>query len=149
MSDKIDRILAAIDTGMQHSDEPSYSFDDFDHHGPRRCTRTACRAELDDDPGDLCPPCRAYLLGDTDTDPATGAPDLAPFEITPARGSITAFTLTVAEILRPIADLVLIFPDDVRDLILGRREITDDEVDRLEQALLDHQADPTNERNTP
>lgn len=65
MSRKIDDILAVIDAGLQSSNEHGYGDDDF----PDWCARCQRHAPADD--GDLCAGCRAFLLEDTDVDPAT------------------------------------------------------------------------------
>lgn len=66
-----DRILDVIDAGLQSSPEPGYGTD----HTPGMCARCQ-HTELTD--GDLCSPCRAFLLGDTDKDQRRGmTPDEA------------------------------------------------------------------------
>lgn len=74
MSRNLDRALEVLDVGAQGSDEPSYGYDN-----PDACAR--CQGEPPVD-GDLCPGCRAFLLGDSDDDPTdrpaftyTGRPD--------------------------------------------------------------------------
>lgn len=147
---KVDEILHTIDAGLQSTAEASYGETPYDGARPADSDRLCIRC---DDPvgpdGEICPGCRTFLLGDTDTDPAQHPQQWAPAD----RIVLAAFAETVgesaesfaervaelgrqlADILAPIVDIVLAFPDDVLDLISGRRPITDDEVARLEAAL--------------
>jgi len=61
MTTSTDRILDLIDGGLQSSTEHGYG----EHVPAGHCAR--CRRPVAD--GDLCPLCRAFLLGDTDVDP--------------------------------------------------------------------------------
>lgn len=70
MSRNLDRALEVLDVGAQGSDEPSYGYDN-----PDACAR--CQGEPPVD-GDLCPGCRAFLLGDSDDDPVSGRPAYRP-----------------------------------------------------------------------
>lgn len=66
MSDRADRILDLIDTGLQHSHEPAMPL------APAgRCTR--CQHHPADVDSDFCDGCRAFLLGDSDQDPTQRA----------------------------------------------------------------------------
>jgi hypothetical protein len=58
-----DRILGVIDAGLQSTTEDSYGTD----HLPDRCAR--CQRH-EPGVGDLCTGCRAFLLEDSDDDPA-------------------------------------------------------------------------------
>lgn len=60
----LDRALAALDAGLQSSPERGSGTDTF----PDRCAR--CQTAEPGDGGDLCAGCRAFLLGDADTDPS-------------------------------------------------------------------------------
>jgi hypothetical protein len=64
---RIDRVLAAIDAGLQSSPE-SDQYSDVAPSVGSGCVR--CPADETTDGGDLCDGCRAFLLGDTETDPA-------------------------------------------------------------------------------
>lgn len=68
MADTVDRILDALDVGLQASRETGYGTD----RGGDRCAR--CQQTEPDGDGDLCAPCRAFLLGDTDDDPKVRSP---------------------------------------------------------------------------
>lgn len=57
MSDRLDRVLRAIDSGLQSSGETGHT---FDAGGCARCQRVMPVT----DGGDLCPGCKAFLLGD-------------------------------------------------------------------------------------
>jgi hypothetical protein len=70
VSRNLERALEALDVGAQGSDEPSYGYDN-----PHACAR--CQEEPPVD-GDLCPGCRAFLLGDSDDDPVSGRPAYRP-----------------------------------------------------------------------
>lgn len=66
----VDRILAAIDAGLQSSPEASFGEHTFNRSdaGPVRCVR--CNDPLRDDAsGEFCSACRSFLLGDSDVDP--------------------------------------------------------------------------------
>lgn len=64
MSASLDRVLRAIDSGLQRTTEASYGTDTH----PEMCARCQ-RVEPGD--GDICAGCRAFLLGD-EPEPATG-----------------------------------------------------------------------------
>jgi hypothetical protein len=64
----LDRILDIIDAGLQSSPEADMYSDVAPSVGSG-CVR--CPATEVAEGGDLCDGCRAFLLGDTDTDPAT------------------------------------------------------------------------------
>ena len=64
MSASIDRILDVLDVGLQTSDEHGYG---TDLNGDA-CAR--CQRHEPAEGGDLCTGCRAFLLGDTNEDPA-------------------------------------------------------------------------------
>lgn len=148
--DKIDEILSVIDTGLQSTGEASYGETPYDGApiGDPTCVR--CARDLDPDAGELCPSCRAFLLGDTDHDPAGTGPHeldtialhLALQRVDPMGSDLAAFAHAVEELgraladaLRPIADVVLALPEQTRALIFGEREPTDEEIDRLVAAL--------------
>lgn len=148
--DKIDEILSVIDTGLQSTGEASYGETPYDgaQTGDPTCVR--CSRDLEPDTGELCSACRAYLLGDTDDDPAGTGPHeldtyalhLALQRVAPMGSDLATFAAAVEELgraladaLRPIADVVLALPEQTRALILGEREPTDDEIDRLVEAL--------------
>lgn len=57
MSDRLDRVLSAIDSGLQSSEETGYTHDRLD-----RCAR--CQRIEAVEGGDICAGCRAHLLGD-------------------------------------------------------------------------------------
>lgn len=57
VSDRLDRVLAAIDAGLQSSPETGHAVDLRD-----RCAR--CQRHEPAGGGDLCAGCRAFLLGD-------------------------------------------------------------------------------------
>lgn len=59
-----DRILDVIEAGLQRSTETGYGTD----ARPGSCAR--CQAHEPVEGGDLCDGCRAFLLDDSDTDPA-------------------------------------------------------------------------------
>ena len=63
MSGTVDRILDVLDVGLQTSTETGYGTD----HDAERCAR--CQRHDPAEGGDLCPGCRAFLLGDSDDDP--------------------------------------------------------------------------------
>jgi len=67
VAESVDRILAVIDAGLQSTSELMVDEGD-DRSACVRCQR-ADRAEG----SDWCGPCRAFLLGDTDDDPAVHA----------------------------------------------------------------------------
>ncbi|MGH1490557.1 MAG: hypothetical protein ACRBK7_14400 [Acidimicrobiales bacterium] len=60
---RVDDILDTIDAGLQHSPEASYG---NDHEG--QCVRDDCWQPAGEG-SDFCDPCRAFMLGDSDTDP--------------------------------------------------------------------------------
>ncbi len=64
----VDRILDIIDTGLQ-TPAPDPSFGEVSPPNVEGCAR--CGAPPADEGGDFCAGCRAFLLGDSDTDPAT------------------------------------------------------------------------------
>lgn len=64
MSARVDRILDVLDVGLQGSPEHGYPEATDD---PTRCARCLSTPPAD---GDLCGPCRSFLLGDTDHDPS-------------------------------------------------------------------------------
>lgn len=66
MSSTLDRIVDLIDVGLQ-TPMPDPSFGEVSPRVEAGCVR--CQRDVDDD-ADLCPDCRAFLLGDTDADPA-------------------------------------------------------------------------------
>lgn len=68
MSKNLENALAALDVGPQQSAEHGYGTD----HAPERCARCQLAPPVDD--GDICAPCRAFLLGDTDDDPKRRQP---------------------------------------------------------------------------
>lgn len=72
MSRSTDRILAAIDAGLQSSLDDAYGENDIRAYNyvpvPATATCVRCDTVLED--GDLCEPCRAFMLGETDVDPA-------------------------------------------------------------------------------
>lgn len=57
MSDRLDRVLRVIDSGLQSSGETGHT---FDAGGCARCQQVMPAT----DDGDLCPRCKAFLLGD-------------------------------------------------------------------------------------
>lgn len=60
---RVDAILDLLDVGIQTSAERGYP----EHHLiDGRCARCCMNAAQD---GDMCSDCRAFLLGDSDTDP--------------------------------------------------------------------------------
>lgn len=63
MSDRLDRVLGVLDVGLQGSDERGYGTD----RDPAKCSR-CLRNDIAN--GDLCGECRAFLLGDSEDDPA-------------------------------------------------------------------------------
>lgn len=63
MSDRVDDILDLIDAGLQSTTEAAYGTD----FRPGQCAR--CQRNEPAEGGDLCPGCRAFLLGDSDDDP--------------------------------------------------------------------------------
>lgn len=65
MSDRLERVLELLDTGTQSSPEPGYGTD----WRPQLCARCQRHDPMPD--GDLCEGCRAFLLDDTDEDPAS------------------------------------------------------------------------------
>lgn len=71
MSERIDDILDLIDGGLQTSPEHGYGRDHTD-----LCAR--CQHHDPAEGGDLCEGCRAFLLGDTDDDPAEVEPSPRP-----------------------------------------------------------------------
>lgn len=67
-ADTVDRILEILDAGLQR---PVGRGPGHTNIRPGECAR--CRTHRTGRPdADLCSGCRAYLLGDTDRDPATG-----------------------------------------------------------------------------
>lgn len=64
-SSKVDRILETIDAGLQ-TPVPDPTFGEVSPVNNGRCARCQQHEAAD---GDLCPGCRAYLLGDSDDDP--------------------------------------------------------------------------------
>lgn len=60
----IDKVLAALDAGLQSSDEHGYPERIDDSSLCARCVQSEPAAD-----GDLCAPCRAFLLGDSNVDP--------------------------------------------------------------------------------
>lgn len=144
--DKIDEILSVIDTGLQSTGEASYGETPYDgaQTGAPTCIR--CSRDLDPDAGEICSACRAYLLGDTETDPAGTGPhelDAVALQMALANAGTVGSSLeefaarveelarTLADALRPITEIVLALPEQTRALVLGEREPTDDEIDRL------------------
>jgi hypothetical protein len=66
MSSNVDRILKAIDAGLQTPmPDPTFGEQAPINHG--RCARCETNPPAKD--GDLCSGCRAFLLGDADVDP--------------------------------------------------------------------------------
>jgi hypothetical protein len=64
-----DRILGILDAGLQTPvPDPTYGEVSDKVHG--RCAR--CESHDPAEGGDLCEGCRAFLLGDSETDPAVG-----------------------------------------------------------------------------
>lgn len=63
MSAELERVLEVLDVGLQKSGETGFSTDFTDW-----CARCQLEDPLPD--ADLCAGCRAFLLGDTDDDPA-------------------------------------------------------------------------------
>lgn len=63
VSKNLDNVLAALDVGLQSSPERGISTD----HAPGQCAR--CQNAFPVKDGDLCAGCRAFLLGDSSTDP--------------------------------------------------------------------------------
>jgi hypothetical protein len=77
VSDEVDRILDILDVGLQTSAEHGYGTDD--RNGLcARCQRNDPMPE-----GDLCAGCRAFLLGDSDDDPAQRRANRSAFPIWP------------------------------------------------------------------
>lgn len=71
MSDRLDRALAALDVGLQSSDETGYDdegypFDEISYR-PDLCARCEVYPHAVD--RDLCAGCRLFLLGDSELDP--------------------------------------------------------------------------------
>ena len=67
-SERVDRILDVLDAGLQSSPEASYG----EHgYGDRSCVR--CQSTDLEPPGEFCGPCRSFLLGDSEVDPARPA----------------------------------------------------------------------------
>jgi len=64
VSERADRILEVLDSGLQASTETGFGTD----RAPDACARCQLHAPVKG--GDLCEGCRAFLLGDVDDDPA-------------------------------------------------------------------------------
>jgi thiol-disulfide isomerase/thioredoxin len=75
MSERLDRALSALDVGLQESPE-SHVYGDVAPVVTDVCVRCERRDRFGD--SDWCEPCRAYLLGDTDTDPMLSWDDVLP-----------------------------------------------------------------------
>lgn len=91
MSRRLDRALEAIDGGLQRSDEHSYGSD-----RPDRCWRCLEQPVERGSGSELCPGCRAHLLGDRpdlpEEDPVT-----APHEtLFPAAGDALSALVLLA-----------------------------------------------------
>lgn len=99
----VDRILDIIDTGLQ-TPAPDPSFGEVSPPNVEGCAR--CGAPPADEGGDFCAGCRAFLLGDTDTDPATGVPEgwsITPPAFTPP-GAGCRCAVCTGEFARQILD---------------------------------------------
>lgn len=74
---RVDKILEAIDSGLQTTQEPAYGETDamrqWGVEVPAEPNCVRCARELDIE-GEFCKDCRAFMLGDTDVDP-TGRVD--------------------------------------------------------------------------
>lgn len=66
MTERVERVIAAIDGGLQRAGDDSYGTDIAEDSS--LCAR--CQHHQPAEGGDLCGGCRAFLLEDTDTDPA-------------------------------------------------------------------------------
>lgn len=104
MSDRLERVLNALDAGDQSSAETSYGTD----LDPTRCAR--CQHHDPAPQGDLCGGCRTFLLGDTDDDPRAdpaqrAATTTAAFN-EPARQLSEAIGVSMQEAIDTIRQLV-------------------------------------------
>ena len=107
-SERVDRILDVIDAGLQSSPEASYGEISY---GDKTCVR--CRSTDLEPSGEFCGPCRAFLLGDSEDDPAAPVPE---------KFATVTVRVHTEEFVRRVAELAEIgqSAEEVGALIRGR-----------------------------
>lgn len=112
----LERVLEAIDSGLQSSTERGYGTDVL----PGRCARCQLHRPGPEG-GDLCFLCRGFLLGDFDRDPARSPASPAAYELVVMDEQTAEFV----DAMRRLRDSLDPDPAEVERLAAGIREFAD------------------------